>query len=213
MDMRTPGKDFEKFYNDAKDKHGVRFIRSRIHSIDSILGTDDLEVRFVNESGEMETETFDQIVLSVGLQTSPEVIDLAGRLGIELTEGNFCKTETFEPVATSKEGIFVCGAFQGPKDIPQSVVDASAAASSAGEMLTPARNTLTKSKEIVPEINVINERPRIGVFVCKCGINIAGVVDVPVVRDYAATLPYVDYVSDNLYSCSQDTQEVITQII
>jgi len=213
MDMRTPGKDFEKYYNDAKDKHGVRFIRSRVHSIDPVLGTDDLEVRYVTESGEIKTETFDQIVLSVGLQTAPEVIDLAKKLGIELTEGNFCKTETFEPVATSKEGIFVCGAFQGPKDIPQSVVDSSAAATAAGEILATSRNTLTKSKEVVPEINVINERSKIGVFVCRCGINIAGVVDVAAVRDYAATLPYVDYVIDNLYSCSQDTQETMTRII
>ena len=213
MDMRTSGKDFEKYYNDAKDKHGVRFIRSRVHTIDPVLGNDDLEVRYVTEGGDIKTETFDQIVLSIGLETAPEVIDLAKNLRIELTEGNFCRTKTFEPVATSKEGIFVCGAFQGPKDIPLSVVDSSAAASAAGEILAPARNTLTRSKEVVPETNVINERPRIGVFVCKCGINIAGVVDVPAVRDYAATLPYVDYVSDNLYSCSQDTQETITQII
>jgi heterodisulfide reductase subunit A len=213
MDMRTTGKDFEKYYNDAKDKHGVRFIRSRVHSIVPVLGTDDLEVRYVTESGEIKTETFDQIVLSVGLQTASEVIDLAKKLGIELTKGNFCKTETFEPVATSKEGIFVCGAFQGPKDIPQSVVDSGAAATAAGEILAASRNTLTKSKEVVPEINVVNERPRIGVFVCKCGINIAGVVDVAAVRDYAATLPYVDYMIDNLYSCSQDTQETMTRII
>ena len=213
MDMRTPGKDFEKYYKDAKDKHGVRFIRSRVHTIDPVYGTDNLEVRYVTESGEIKTEIFDMIVLSVGLETSSGVIDLANKLGIELTEGNFCKTETFEPVATSKKGIFVCGAFQGPKDIPQSVVDSSAAAAAAGEILAPARNTITQSKEAVPEINVTNERPRIGVFVCRCGINIAGVVDVPSVAEYAATLPYVEFSTDNLYSCSQDTQETITQII
>ncbi|MFC1829935.1 FAD-dependent oxidoreductase, partial [Thermodesulfobacteriota bacterium] len=214
MDMRTPGKDFERFYNEAKDKHGVRFIRNRVHSIEPVPGTDDLDVRYyVDETGEIKTETFDQVVLSIGMETAPGVVDIAKKLDIELTEGNFCKTETFKPVATSKEGIFVCGAFQGPKDIPQSVVDSSAAAAAAGEILTPARNSLTKTKEVVPEINVINERPRIGVFVCMCGTNIAGVVNVPAVRDYAATLPYVEYVIDNLYSCSQDTQETITQII
>ena len=172
MDMRTQGKDFEQYYNDAKEKHGVRFIRSRVHTIDPVPGTDDLEVRYVTESEEIKTEIFDMIVLSIGLETSAEIVNLANNLGIELTEGNFCKTETFEPVATSKEGIFVCGAFQGPKDIPQSVVDSSAAATAAGEILATSRNTLTKSKEVVPEINVINERSRIGVFVCKCGINI-----------------------------------------
>jgi len=203
----------EKYYNDARDKHGIRFIKSRVHTIDPVPGTGDLEVRYVTDGGEMNSEIFNLVVLSVGLQTSPDVIRLANRLGIELTRGNFCKTETFEPVATSKQGIFVCGAFQGPKDIPQSVVDSSAAAAAAGEILSTARNTLTRSKEIVPEINVINERPRIGVFVCRCGINIAGVVDVPSVTEYAATLPYVDFATENLYTCSQDTQEIITQII
>ncbi len=212
MDMRTHGKEFERFYNKAKES-GVRFIRSRVHTIDPVPGTDDLSIRYVTETGELITETFDQIVLSVGLQTSPEVIELAEKFDIDLTRGNFCSTQTFEPVETSKKGIFVCGAFQGPKDIPQSVIDASAAAASAGADLSPARNTCTNVPEIVPETNVIGERPRIGVFVCMCGINIAGVIDVPAVRDYAAKLPYVEYATDNLYSCSQDTQEAMAQII
>jgi heterodisulfide reductase subunit A len=214
MDIRTHGKDFERFYDNAREKQGVRFLQSRVHSIDPV-GEDsgDLSVRYVNESGELKVETFDMIVLSVGLQTPNETAELAQRLDLELTEGNFCKTNTFDPVATSKEGIYVCGAFQGPKDIPQSVVDASAAAVAAGEILSPARNTETKTPEVVPETNVINERPRVGVFVCRCGINIAGVVDVPSVAEYAKALPYVVYTSDNLYSCSQDTQETMAQII
>ncbi len=213
MDIRTHGKDFERFYDSAREKQGVRFLRSRIHTIDPVGDSGDLSVRYVTESGELKSETFDMIVLSVGLQTSSETAELADRLGLEMTDGNFCKTDTFDPVATSKEGIYVCGAFQGPKDIPQSVVDASAAAAAAGEILSLARNTETKTPEIIPETNVTNERPRVGVFVCRCGINIAGVVDVPSVAEYAKTLPYVEYTCDNLYSCSQDTQETISQII
>jgi heterodisulfide reductase subunit A2 len=212
MDMRTHGKDFERFYNRAKEI-GVRFVRSRVHSIDPIHDTDDLSVRYVTESGDLQTESFDQIVLSIGLQIDPKTIALAQNLGIELTDGNFCKTETFEPVETSRKGIYVCGAFQGPKDIPQSVIDASAAAASAGAALSLARNTQTQTPEVIPETNIFGERPRIGVFVCRCGINIAGVVDVPAVSEYAATLPYVEYFTDNLYSCAQDTQETMTQII
>jgi heterodisulfide reductase subunit A len=213
MDMRTHGKEFERFYDNAREKHGVRFIRSKVHSVTPVGDTDDLEIRYINEAGELKTEIFDMIVLSVGLEISSDVVELAQRLGIDVTPGNFCKTRTFSPVETSREGIFVCGAFQGPKDIPQSVVDSSAAATAAGELLTAARNTQTKTPEVIEEINVTNERPRIGVFVCRCGINIAGVVDVPSVAEYAATLPYVDYATDNLYSCSQDTQETITEII
>jgi heterodisulfide reductase subunit A len=116
-------------------------------------------------------------------------------------------------VATSREGVFVCGAFQGPKDIPQSVIEASSAASQAGALLSRARNTLTKSKEVPEQRDVRGERPRVGVFICNCGINIGSVVDVPAVRDYAKTLPYVEYVADNLYSCSQDTQDTMAQVI
>jgi len=213
MDMRTHGKDFERFYDNAREKQGVRFLRSRIHTIDPVGDSGDLSVRYVTDDGKLESETFDMIVLSVGMQTSAETVELADRLGLEMTDGKFCKTDTFDPVTTSKKGIYVCGAFQGPKDIPQSVVDASAAAAAAGEILSLARDTETKTPEVIPETNVINERPRVGVFVCRCGINIAGVVDVPSVAEYAKTLPYVEYTSDNLYSCSQDTQETISQII
>jgi heterodisulfide reductase subunit A len=213
MDMRTHGKEFERFYDDARERHGVRFIRSRVHSVTPVGLTDDLEVRYVAENGEILTEIFDMIVLSVGMEVSPSVVELAKRLNIELTPGKFCSTSSFAPVATSRPGIFVCGAFQGPKDIPQAVIDSSAAAVAAGEMLSAARNTLTKTKEKVPEVNVVNERPRIGVFVCRCGTNIAGIVDVPSVAEFAKTLPYVEYSTDNLYACSQDTQESISQII
>lgn len=213
MDMRTHGKDFERFYDTAREKHSVRFLRSRVHTIDQVGDTGDLSVRYVTENGELKTEIFNMIVLSVGLQTSSETVKLASRLGLKLTEGNFCVTDTFNPVATSKEGIYVCGAFQGPKDIPQSVIDSSAAAAAASEILSPARNTETKTPEIIPEINVSGERPRIGVFVCKCGTNIAGVIDVPSVAEYAKGLPYVEFATDNLYSCSQDTQENMSQIV
>jgi heterodisulfide reductase subunit A2 len=213
MDMRTHGKDFERYYDDARNKHGIRFIRSRVPTIDTVEGRDGLVIPYVNEKEENVEESFDMVVLSVGMETSPEVVELAERLNIDLTEGKFCETGSFHPVTTSKEGIYVCGAFQGPKDIPQSVIEASGAAAEAGALLSEARNTLTKEKEIPKETNITGERPRIGVFVCHCGINIGGVVDVPAVRDYAASLPYVEYVTDNLFTCSQDTQETISQVI
>ncbi len=212
MDMRTMGKEFERFYIRAQEK-GVRFVRCRVHTVDPVPGTDDLHIRYVTDDGELKEEIFDQIILSVGMETPPELVELAKQLDLELTPGRFCKTDTFSPVSTSREGIYVCGAFQGPKDIPQSVIDASAAASAAGEVLSAARNSLTKVPEVVPETNVTNERPRVGVFVCRCGVNIAGVVDVPAVAEYAKTLPYVEYVVDNLYSCSQDTQDIMAEII
>jgi len=213
MDMRTPGKDFEKFYDDAKNKSGVRFVRSRPHTIDQVGDTGDLELRYVDENGELKTEDFDMIVLSVGLQTPPQLIELSNKLGVELTPGNFAKTDTFNPVATTVPGIFACGAFQGPKDIPQSVIDSSAAAAASSEILAPARNTQVKEREIPPETDVKGDRPKIGVFVCSCGINIAGVVDVEKVVEYASALPYVEFTTNNLFSCSQDTQDKMAELI
>lgn len=213
MDMRTPGKDFERYYDKARQEHGVRFVNSRVHTVIPDGDSGSLSVRYVSDAGEIRTETFDMIVLSVGLEVSDDVVVLAERLNIDLTDGNFARTEAFTPVQTSREGIFACGAFQSPKDIPQSVVDASAASSAAGALLSDARNTCTVKREDIPETNVSGLRPKIGVFVCNCGSNIGGVVDVPAVRDYAATLPYVVHVEDNLYSCSQDTQEKMTAVI
>jgi heterodisulfide reductase subunit A len=212
MDMRTPGKDFEAYYENAKKK-GIRYVKSRIHTINPVAGSDSLEVRYVTERGEMDTEIFDMIVLSIGLEAAPDSIALAKKLNIDLTRSNFAKTTSFEPVSTSREGIYVCGAFQGPKDIPESIVDASAAAAAAGESISSARNTLTKKAEEIIETNVRGERPRVGVFVCSCGTNIAGTVDVAQVAEYAKTLPYVEFVANNLFSCSQDTQNKISEII
>lgn len=213
IDIRTHGKDFERYYDNAREKHGVRFVRSQVRPIQPVEGGDDLQVSYVNERGELVKETFELVILSVGLQTSSEVIEQAGKLGITLTEGRFCETDSFNPVTTSREGIYVSGVFQGPKDIPQSVIEASSAAAAASASLSSARNTLTITKEVPEEINVQRTRPRVGVIVCRCGINIAGVVDVPAVAEYAESLPFVEYVSDSLYACSQDMQDTLAKVI
>ena len=191
MDMRTHGKEFEKYYWKARDERGVRFIRSRVHTVFGVPGTDDVSVRYLDEAGVLKTEVFDLLVLSVGLEIAPEVVELGRTLGVEVNANKFAATSSFTPVSTSKPGVFVCGAFQSPKDIPQSVMEASAAASAASELLSSARFSLAKKKPVFPERDVSREEPRIGVFVCHCGINIASVVDVEAVRDYAKTLPFV----------------------
>jgi heterodisulfide reductase subunit A-like polyferredoxin len=213
MDMRTYGKDFEKYYNDAREKRGIRFIRSRVHTIDPINETGGLLLKYADESGQYREEAYDMVVLSVGMETGPEVIRLAEKLGIDLSEDGFCRTDPFHPVHSSREGIYVCGAFQGPKDIPQSVVEASAAACAAGIDLTPARGTMAKTKVIPDESDVAGLEPRIGVFVCNCGTNIGGVIDVPGLAKYASGLPGVVHVEQNLFTCAQDTQDRMKAII
>lgn len=212
MDIRTYGKDFEHYYNRAKNEHGVRFIRSRIHSVEP-TGDGDLEISWVDETGQISSEVFNLVVLSSGLEVSQSTVNLAERLGVELNKNRFAKTDCFSPVATSRPGVFVCGTLQGPKDIPQSVMEASAAAAVSSLQLSDVRWTQAVVKVNAPETNVRGESPRVGVFVCQCGINIGGVVNVPEVREYARNLPYVVYVEDNLYTCSQDTQVKMAQVI
>ncbi len=211
-DMRTCGKGFEQYARRAEEELDIRFIRSRIHTVEP-CGEGDLKIRYANEAGGFVDEIFDMVVLSVGFEPGKEQAELARRLGVELDRYGFARTGRFHPVSTSRTGIYVCGSFQGPKDIPQSVMEASAAAAASSGFLKESRGSKTQTPEGVPEVDVRGEPPRIGVFVCRCGINIGGVVDVPAVRDYATTLPHVVYAEDNLYTCSQDTQIKMSRII
>ncbi|NNF99167.1 MAG: FAD-dependent oxidoreductase [Desulfobacteraceae bacterium] len=212
MDMRTHGKDFDRYYTRAEKERGVRFVRARVHTVDP-MEDDNLRLRYVTEEGEIQDELFDMVVLSVGLSPLDEAVGLAEKLDIKLNSHKFAETSDLTPVATSREGIYVCGAFQSPKDIPQSVMEASAAAAEASKDLADQRGTLIRSKELPPELDVSGEQPKVGVFVCNCGINIGGVADVPAVREYAATLPHVVHVEDNLFTCSQDTQDKMKDVI
>jgi len=153
------------------------------------------------------------VVLSVGMEIPKENLELAERLGLSLTEGKFCATLPFTPVNTSKDGVYVCGVFQGPKDIPQSVTEASAAACAAAMDLGKARWTQTKTKETPKELDVSSLEPRIGVFVCNCGTNIGGIINVPGVATYAATLPRVVHVEESLFTCAQDSQDHMKAVI
>jgi heterodisulfide reductase subunit A2 len=212
MDLRTQGKDFDR-YGDAARRVGVRFIRSRVHTIVPMAGSADLSLRYVTEQGSIAEEVFDMVVLSTGLRIGPQAVDLASRLGVRLDADHFTQTDAFHPVATSVPGIFACGAFTGPKDIPQSVVEAGAAACAATEKLAGARHSRTRSAAMPLERSLARQAPRIGVFVCNCGINIGGVVRVAEVAAAARQLPGVAYVEENLFTCSQDTQENIARVI
>jgi heterodisulfide reductase subunit A-like polyferredoxin len=213
MDMRTFGKGYEQYYHRAKEEHKVRFVRSRIFEVAEAKGTKNLLLRYAEEDGTLKNEEFDVVVLSVGFQPSAKGVKLAERLSIDLNKYRFCQTGEFSPVATSRPGIFVAGAFQAPKDIPETVMQASAAAANSSALLSSVRHTLAVEKEYPAEKDVSGEPPRVGVFICHCGINIGGYVNVPEVKEYAATLPNVVFVDRNLYTCSQDTQEKIKEKI
>jgi len=213
MDIRAHGKDFDRFVTRAKEEYGIRYIRSMPSTIKELQQTNNLLIKYVNQDGTFTEEEFDMVVLSVGLMPPKDAKKLAASLGIELEEHGFCKTSQENPVQTSRPGVFVCGAFGGPKDIPETVMEASAAAACAEGMLASKRGTMISPPEIPEEKDIRGQAVRTGVFVCHCGINIGGVVDVPAVRDYAQTLPTVVYAADNLFTCSQDTAVKMAEVI
>jgi heterodisulfide reductase subunit A len=212
MDIRAHGKEFDAYYNRAKGEWGIKFVRSRVASAVEDPATGNLFLHYV-EDEEPKVEEFDMVVLSVGMQPPRKAEELAEILGIKLNKYKFCQTNTFSPLETSKPGIFVCGAFSSPKDIPESVAQSSGAASKAMDIIATERGKLVTVKEYPPEKDVSQKEPRIGVFVCHCGINIGSVVNVPEVVEYAKTLPDVAYAEANLYTCSQDAQKLIAEKI
>jgi len=202
MDIRAHGKDFDQYYERAKGNDNIHYIKSIPSRIVQMPGTRDLRLRYVGEDNQLREQQFDLVVLSVGMEPSASVSDITSRLGIELNEFGFCATDRLLPLETSRPGVFVAGAFQEPKDIPETVTQASGAAAGAMELLAPARNTLVTKKVYPDEHDITDEEPRIGVFICHCGINIASVVDVERVTEAVASEPDVVMAAHTMFTCS-----------
>ncbi len=212
MDIRAFGKDFDKYYEQAEKKYGVMFKRSKVADINE-LPDGNLRLRYTQENGDIEYEDFDMVILATGLEAREENRVLSEELDVKLNEFGFCRSDAFRPVRSTREGVFVCGAANGPKDIPESVVSASGAVAGAVKYLRLERQDMAPPEDSAPEINVTGDRPRVGVFVCHCGINIAGVVDVKDVAEYASTLPNVEHAENVMYACSTDCLETIKKRI
>jgi heterodisulfide reductase subunit A len=212
MDIRAFSKGFEEYYQRAK-KLGVNYIRCRVPSVEEVAPTRNLMLKYLTEDDRKVSCEYDLVVLSVGLRPPKAVKELAEKFGIELNQFDFCKTSVFKPAESTREGIYVAGPFTEPKDIPETVMQASEAVSKVLGLLHEVKGSLIVPKEYPPEIDVGGQDPRIGVFICHCGSNIAGVVNVPAVVEYAKTLPNVVYAENNLYTCSNDTQERIKEKI
>lgn len=213
MDIRAQGKGFDRYYESAKSNYNVRYVRSMISRIAEIPSSKKLLATYMEEDGHKVEEEFDMVVLSVGLRPNQTSREVARVMGIDLNEYGFSQHPPFDLVATSRPGIYVSGVFAGPKDIPETVMQSSAAAASATGLLAPVRGTMVTEKTYPPERDVSGEEPRIGVFVCHCGTNIGGVVDVKSVAEYAKTLPFVQHAEDFLFTCSTDTQKKMKEVI
>jgi heterodisulfide reductase subunit A-like polyferredoxin len=212
-DMRAFGKGFEGYFESAKDNYGVRFVRGIVSTVKEMQKSKNMKVRYLSDDEDVKEEEFDLIVLSVGLSPTEKTRVLAERLGISLNAFGFCESDDFSANQTSTPGIFVAGAYEAPMDIPETVMGASSGASLASQLLSEARGSLVREKSYPPERDVEGEEPRIGVFICRCGTNIARVVGVSEVVDYARSLPGVVHAEENLYTCSTDTQEGIIRAI
>jgi heterodisulfide reductase subunit A-like polyferredoxin len=213
MDVRAFGKEFDNYVNRARDEHGVKFIRAMPSRVVEMPGSKNARVRFFDEKGEENQQEYDLVVLSVGLRPSASVKDTAAKLGLDLNQFGFCQTDRLAPMAASKPGIYVAGAFQEPKDIPESVAQASGAAACAMEKLSAVRGTLIKRHEYPWERDVTDEKPRVGIFICHCGHNIASVVDVKAVAEAAGKMPGIAHTETNLYACSDTSQQHIKDVI
>ena len=215
IDLRAFGKGFESFYNRAKNDHDVRYVRSQVSSIKETPDGNNLIIRYVaqdNGKGIVEEE-FDMVVLSVGLEAQATTADMAAIAGVNCNQFGFAESQPYVQPLSSREGVFLSGAVSGPKDIPETVMQSSGAAAKVGELLASVRGTEIEVTEYPPERDVTGEEPRIGVFVCHCGINISSVVDVTEVSEYVRSLPNVVYSENTIFTCSQDTQERMKEVI
>ncbi|MCX5871648.1 MAG: FAD-dependent oxidoreductase, partial [Deltaproteobacteria bacterium] len=211
-DIRSYGKDFERYFERTEKLPGVRFIRSYISIVREDPETKNVTVRYSTNEDGVKEEEFDMVVLSVGLNPPADVNSIANKFGIELNPHDFCRISPVNPMSTNRPGIFVSGGFQGPVDIPESVFSASGAGSQVGELLDYRRGNLAKERMYPPEVDVSKEEPRIGVFVCHCGANISRIVNVPETVEYCKTLPNVVHAQEQLFSCATNSAKEITNI-
>jgi heterodisulfide reductase subunit A-like polyferredoxin len=213
IDIRAHGKGFDRFYERSISENDVRYVRSMISRVIPNPEDDSLNVSYAAPDHHIREETYDLVVLSVGLCPNPSFVELAKRLDLRLNAHGFCASDPLDLVATSRPGIYVCGAAQGPKDIPDSVQQGSSAAAQATALLADTRGSLVSTPAIPEERKVDQEAPQIGVFVCHCGINIAGTVDVEAVTDYVRTLSDVTYATNCMFACSTDQLQEIKNAI
>ena len=211
-DIRSHGKDFERYFQRAEQLPGTRFIRSYASIVREIPESKNVVVRYATNDDGVKEEEFDMVVLSVGLNPPVAFKELSDKFGIELNSHGFCKADSSNPIKTNRPGIFVSGAFQGPTDIPESVFTASGAGAQTGELLDYRRGKLAKERVYPIERDVSKEEARIGVFVCHCGANISSVVNVPSTVDYALTLPNVVYAKEQIFSCATNSAKEITDL-
>ncbi|MGD9579525.1 MAG: 4Fe-4S binding protein, partial [Syntrophorhabdus sp.] len=212
-DIRAYGKGFERFYERAKAMPGVRYVWSKASILEQRPETGNVALRYRINGSMVKDEQFDLVVLSIGLSPTADNRELAQKLSIELDQHGFCESPAFSPMETSRKGVFACGVFHAPMDIPDTVTMASGAASLASQFLSAQRGTMVEEKVYPEERDIRGEPPRVGIFVCDCGTNIARVVDVPEVVVYAKGLPGIVHSVEETFACSVDSVSHMVETI
>lgn len=213
MELRAFGKDFDKYIEKAKNDAEVVYKRAMISEVVEDPETKNLLIHSVGDDGTLVHEEYDMVILSIGFEPREDAAEFSEIFGIDTDEYGFAQTSKLRPVETSRKGIYVAGTFQGPKDIPETVIQGSGAAAEAMMLLGEKRGTEIEKVVLPDEKDIESEEPRIGVIVCHCGTNIAGTVDVSKVAEAAQAEPGVAHAENIIYACAPDGQQKIRDVI
>ena len=217
MDERAFNKEYSTYFTKARESHGIHYSRCRVSNVREDPESKDLILTYADPNGQIHEERFEMVVLATGLQPPSTAKHLSEILNIELNEHGFCETDKFEPLQTSRPGVFVCGAFSSPKEIAETIIDASGAAAEVMRLLNDRLNTYSYNHELPflseydfpPERDVTNEPPQVGVFACKCGGTISDVLDLNKLVQNASQMPNVVLSEVVEYACFPETLDYL----
>lgn len=212
-EIRAKGKNFYEFIEKSREEYGVKFINGRVSFIKENLDDGTLRLSYEDiDQGLIKTIDVDMSVLASALFPHKSYYKFLNCIDANHNEFGYIEDEDLAD--RELKGIHFTGYSRKPKDIPSSVTEGSACAAKISEMLYPERFKKIKRVRYPREKRIgPNDAPRVGVLICRCGINIGGIVDCAQVVDYVKKLPYVVHAEDNMYSCSSDSQEQIKEMI
>ena len=221
MDERAFNKEYHTYFEAARNQHGIRYIRSRISAIVEDPVTHDLILHYADSNGILHDERFEMVVLSTGLQPPDSAREFTQMLDLELNEYGFCHTEKFTPLQTTHSGIYVCGAFASPKEISETIIDASGAAGEVMHLLNDQLNSFPYSREwpflsngsLPPEKDVSSKPIRAGIFACTCGGSISQTLDLRGLIRQSSSWPNVVIAEVVDFACLPETLQHIQEHI
>jgi heterodisulfide reductase subunit A len=221
MDERAFNKEYSTYFAKARHLHGIQYTHCRVSAISEDPQSHDLILHYAGANGKTQQERFEMVVLATGLQPPDSAQHFSRMLDLELNEHGFCQTDKFTPLQTSHSGVFVAGAFSSPKEISETIIDASGAAAEVMRLLNDRLNTYPRTQEwpflsdndLPPERDVNGEPPRIGVFTCSCGGTMDDEIDIENIAQQAPAWPGVFHSEVIDFACFPDKVEYIKEQI